>query len=157
MSKPKQPTGALSLKTFEDLTNLNTWLEATTLSEVTIEQNDTKISLKRYSSTAYTAAAAPAPGPAAASTPVPPPSSPQKPAAGTFTSPMVGTFYTASTPENPPFVKVGDSIKKGQVLCIIEAMKTMNQIESDRDGTLTEAFVSNATPVEFGEPLFVIS
>ncbi|HHX12891.1 MAG TPA: acetyl-CoA carboxylase biotin carboxyl carrier protein [Clostridiales bacterium] len=71
-------------------------------------------------------------------------------------SPMVGTFYVSSAPENPPFVKVGDKVMKGQTLCIIEAMKLMNEIESDFDGELVKILASNEQMVEFGQPLFII-
>ncbi|MDF2845731.1 MAG: hypothetical protein K0R00_4157 [Herbinix sp.] len=71
-------------------------------------------------------------------------------------SPMVGTFYTAASPEKPPFVKVGDKVKKGQVLCIIEAMKLMNEIESEYDGEVVKILVNNEEMVEFGKPLFLI-
>ena len=71
-------------------------------------------------------------------------------------SPIVGTFYGAPSPDSDPYVRVGDSVKKGQVLCIVEAMKLMNEIESDVDGKLIEIFPKNAQPVEFGEPLFAI-
>lgn len=71
-------------------------------------------------------------------------------------SPMVGTFYESSAPEKPPFVKVGDKVKKGQTLCIIEAMKLMNEIESDFDGELVKILASNEQMVEFGQPLFII-
>ncbi len=69
---------------------------------------------------------------------------------------MVGTFYAAASPTNPPFVQVGDDVKAGQVLCIIEAMKMMNQIESDRAGKITAIMVKNGDPVEFGQPLFAL-
>ena len=72
------------------------------------------------------------------------------------TSPFVGTFYRAPSPDSPPFVEVGAKVKKGQTLCIVEAMKLMNEIESETDGTVAEILVQNATPVEFGEPLFRI-
>ena len=72
------------------------------------------------------------------------------------TSPFVGTFYRAPSPESPPYVELGAKVKKGQTLCIVEAMKLMNEIESEADGTVAEIFVQNATPVEFGEPLFRI-
>jgi acetyl-CoA carboxylase biotin carboxyl carrier protein len=80
------------------------------------------------------------------------------PAAGShiLTSPIVGTFYRASSPESPPFVEVGSRVRKGQVLCIIEAMKLMNEIESDVDGVVVEVYPQNAQAVEFGEPLFAI-
>lgn len=71
-------------------------------------------------------------------------------------SPMVGTFYAAPSPDAEPYVQVGDFIRKGQVLCIIEAMKLMNEIESDYDGRVIEVMVENAQPVEFDHPLFTI-
>jgi acetyl-CoA carboxylase biotin carboxyl carrier protein len=72
------------------------------------------------------------------------------------TSPFVGTFYRAPSPEAPPFVEVGTKVKKGQTLCIVEAMKLMNEIEAEQDGTVAEILAQNATPVEFGEALFRI-
>ena len=72
-------------------------------------------------------------------------------------SPIVGTFYGSSSPDDAPFVKVGDTVKKGQTICIIEAMKTMNHIEAEKTGKITEIFVENAQPVEFGEPLFLLA
>ncbi len=74
----------------------------------------------------------------------------------TITSPIVGTFYRSSSPESSPFVDVGETVNKGQVLCIIEAMKLMNEIESDTDGTITKILVENGQAVEYGEPLFLI-
>ena len=71
-------------------------------------------------------------------------------------SPIVGTFYSAPSPDAPPFVEVGSRVRKGQVLCIIEAMKLMNEIESDVDGVIAEVYPQNAQAVEFGEPLFAI-
>jgi acetyl-CoA carboxylase biotin carboxyl carrier protein len=111
------------------------------------------------------------PAPAAASsaaiptppqvTPVSPPSPAAASAAGTgkdntFTvnSPFVGTFYRAASPDNPPFVEVGQVVKKGQVLCIVEAMKLMNEIEAEQAGRLMEVLIQNGSPVEYGEPLF---
>lgn len=73
-----------------------------------------------------------------------------------ITSPMVGTFYSSSSPSSPPFVTVGQKVKSGQVLCIIEAMKLMNQIESDKEGEIKEILVKDGSPVEFGQQLFVI-
>ena len=72
------------------------------------------------------------------------------------TSPMVGTFYRAPDPSSAPFVDIGDPVKKGQTLCIIEAMKLMNEIEAEVDGTIADIFVENAKPVEFGQKLFAI-
>ncbi len=74
----------------------------------------------------------------------------------TVTSPIVGTFYRASSPEAAPFVELGSKIKKGQVLCIVEAMKLMNEIESEVDGIVIKVLVENGQPVEYGEPLFLI-
>lgn len=71
-------------------------------------------------------------------------------------SPMVGTFYSAPSPEAPPFVAIGTRVTKGQTLCIIEAMKLMNQIESEIDGTIEKILIDNAKPVEFGQPLFLV-
>lgn len=71
-------------------------------------------------------------------------------------SPMVGTFYRSASPSSPPFVEVGSTVKEGDTLCIIEAMKLMNEIESDRSGVIKAVLVNNADPVEFGEPLFII-
>ncbi len=78
------------------------------------------------------------------------------PSGETMDSPMVGTFYTAASPSSPPFVKVGDSVSVGDTLCIIEAMKMLNQIESEKSGVIKAMLVENETPVEFGQPLFVI-
>ena len=72
-------------------------------------------------------------------------------------SPMPGTFYSAPTPEDPSFVNVGDEVKKGQTLCIIEAMKIMNEIESEYDGTITDIKVYNGDPVEYNQTLFIIN
>ncbi len=79
-----------------------------------------------------------------------------EPAGNNFTSPMVGTFYNAPSPGSNPFVNVGDTITAGTTLCIIEAMKILNQIEAETAGTVRAILVENGQPVEFGEPLFVI-
>jgi len=108
-----------------------------------------------------------APSPAAASTApagtaaaAQPPAAPEAEAAdaGLFVvkSPIVGTFYEAPSPGAPPFVKIGDLVQEGQALCIIEAMKLMNEIEAEVSGVLAKAFVSNGAPVEYGMPLFGI-
>jgi acetyl-CoA carboxylase biotin carboxyl carrier protein len=107
-------------------------------------------------------ATAPAPLLAAAPAPAAAPASATaaagQPPPGThiLTSPIVGTFYRAPSPDADSFVEVGSRVKKGQVLCIIEAMKLMNEIESDIDGTIAEIYPQNAQAVEFGEPLFAI-
>jgi acetyl-CoA carboxylase biotin carboxyl carrier protein len=101
-------------------------------------------------------AAAPMAAPAAAAPAAP--AAPAGPPAGThvLTSPIVGTFYSSPSPDASPFVEVGSRVKKGQVLCIVEAMKLMNEIESDVDGVIAEIYPQNAQAVEFGEPLFAI-
>ena len=74
----------------------------------------------------------------------------------TIRSPMVGTFYASPSPEAKAFVEIGQTVKAGDVLCIIEAMKMMNQIESDKDGIVTAKLVENGMPIEFDQPLFII-
>ena len=98
-------------------------------------------------------AAAPADALAAAAA-APAPAAPQ---GHVVTSPMVGTFYRAPSPGADPFVQVGDAVKEGQTICIIEAMKLLNEIESDKAGVIKEILVENGQAVEFGQPLFVIS
>jgi len=78
------------------------------------------------------------------------------PAGKQITSPMVGTFYRSSSPDAAPFVEIGIPVKKGDTLCIIEAMKILNEIESDQDGVIKQILIENGQPVEFGEPLFTI-
>jgi acetyl-CoA carboxylase biotin carboxyl carrier protein len=92
------------------------------------------------------AAAAPAAAPAAA----------DDPSQTDVPSPMVGTFYRAASPDTPPFVKLGDRVSRGQTLCIVEAMKLMNEIESEVEGVVTAILVENAQPVQFGQSLFKI-
>ena len=102
---------------------------------------------------AHVPAAAPAPGaPAAAASAEAAPAE----AGHTVKSPMVGTFYRAPSPEAKPFVAVGDTVKEGQTLCVIEAMKLMNEIESDAGGVVKAILVENGQPVEYGQALFVI-
>ena len=96
--------------------------------------------------------AAPTPAAAAAAAPVAPP----EPKGHELKSPMVGTFYRAPSPGAPSFVEVGQSVSKGQTLCIIEAMKLLNEIESDVSGTVKAILVENGQPVEYGQPLFLI-
>jgi|TARA_B100000768_G_C11129853_1_gene311282 acetyl-CoA carboxylase biotin carboxyl carrier protein len=74
-----------------------------------------------------------------------------------ITSPMVGSFYRAASPDAAPFIDIGSTVKKGETLCIIEAMKILNEIESDKEGTISKILIENGQPVEFGQPLFEIS
>ena len=102
------------------------------------------------------AAAPAAPAPAAPASAAPAPAAPaaSDPSIRLVTSPMVGTYYCTPSPENPPFVTVGSPIKADSVVCIIEAMKVMNEIQAEISGTVVECLVANGTSVEFGQPLF---
>jgi acetyl-CoA carboxylase biotin carboxyl carrier protein len=102
-------------------------------------------------------AAAPATTPAAAPEPAAPAAEEKAPEGHTVNSPMVGTFYESPSPGAKPFVEVGQQVNAGDTLCIIEAMKMLNQIEADKAGTVTARLVDNGQPVEFGQPLYVIS
>lgn len=107
--------------------------------------------------------AASPPAPASATEEAPHPALEDVPAAGepaldghVLTSPIVGTFYAAPSPDSPPYVEIGARVEKGQVVCIVEAMKLMNEIEADVSGTVSSVVPDNGDPVEFGAPLFVI-
>ncbi|MDL2058603.1 acetyl-CoA carboxylase biotin carboxyl carrier protein [Mesosutterella sp. AGMB02718] len=100
------------------------------------------------------AEAAPAEAEASSAAPEPRPAAPE--ARKTINSPMVGTFYRAPSPDAKPFVQVGDSVSKGATVCIIEAMKLLNEIEAEQDCVIKEVLVENGQPVEYGQPLFVI-
>jgi acetyl-CoA carboxylase biotin carboxyl carrier protein len=134
-------------------------LARTGLTEIEICQADTRIRVAKQVSAAVEyiqqAASPSAAAPALADTAAAPPSDAQHP--GAISSPMVGTVYLFPEPGAAPFVKVGDLVKEGQTLLIIEAMKTMNPIPSPRDGTVLEILVNDAEPVEFGEPLVVLA
>ena len=99
--------------------------------------------------------AAPAQAPQAAARGLPP-AAPQPPAGHAVKSPMVGTFYRASSPGAKPFVEVGSQVKEGDTVCIIEAMKILNEIEADKSGTITQILAENGQAVEYGQPLFII-
>jgi acetyl-CoA carboxylase biotin carboxyl carrier protein len=102
-------------------------------------------------------AAAPASAAAATGTAPPAPPEPALEQGHVVKSPMVGTFYRSATPGSKPFVEVGDAIEEGGTLCIVEAMKLMNEIEADKGGVIKAVLVENGQPVEFGQPLFVIA
>jgi acetyl-CoA carboxylase biotin carboxyl carrier protein len=104
------------------------------------------------------ATAVPSPPPATppAAPAAPAPQAPAVPEGHIVKSPMVGTFYRAPSPDAAPFVEIGDAVKSGQTICIIEAMKLMNEIEADRDGVIKAILAENGQPVEYGEPLFAI-
>lgn len=131
-------------------------LEETGLNEIEVEQNGMRIRVARGGG--MMAMPMPDPGAPVRNVPAsaPTPAAPATPHPGTVSSPMVGTVYVSPQPGAAPFVKVGDTVKEGQSLCIIEAMKTMNPIPSPRSGKVIEIFIRDAQPVEFGEPLLVI-
>ncbi|HEY0104369.1 MAG TPA: acetyl-CoA carboxylase biotin carboxyl carrier protein [Brevundimonas sp.] len=140
-------------------------LNDTDLTEIEVERGDLKIRVAREITMAAPMQYAPAPAQAAAAAPAPaaaPASMPSDPATivaksgEEVKSPMVGTAYLQASPEAPPFCQPGDKVKKGQTLLIVEAMKTMNPIQSPRDGVVREVLVGDAQPVEFGEPLVVL-
>ncbi|NCD69205.1 acetyl-CoA carboxylase biotin carboxyl carrier protein [Mucilaginibacter agri] len=139
------------------------------VSEVSIEQEEFKITIKTQQAPTYVNATIPAlPAAAAAPAPVattvvehaaaPVAAAPAADASNYITvkSPMIGTFYRSSTPEKPSFVNVGDEIKPGTVLCIIEAMKLFNEIESEVSGRIVKVLVDNASPVEYDQPLYLV-
>lgn len=140
-------------------------LNDTDLTEIEVERGDLKIRVAREVTVAAPVQYAPAPAahaPAPAAAPAAPASMPSDPATivarqgEEVKSPMVGTAYLQASPEAPPFVQSGDKVKKGQTLLIVEAMKTMNPIQSPRDGVVVEVLVGDAQPVEFGEPLVLL-
>ena len=127
-------------------------LKDTGLTEIEIDHNGARIRVSRGGGVAM-AAAAPAPAPAAA----PVPAAPSGPAAGAVPSPMVGTVYLSPEPGKPAFISIGKSVKEGDTLFIIEAMKTMNAITAPKGGTVTEIHVGDGTPVEFGQTLLILT
>ena len=134
-------------------------LAETGLTEIEVEDGDRKMRVSRGGSVAAVAAApvAAAPAPmAAAPVAAPAEAAPANDDADAMKSPMVGTVYLSAEPDSAPFKSVGDTVKKGETVLIIEAMKVMNPIVADKDGTLKEVLVENAQPVEFDQPLLVI-
>jgi acetyl-CoA carboxylase biotin carboxyl carrier protein len=146
----------------DDLKELINFLKNTDITEVSIETEGTKVRLRRE----HLIKKAPlSPAPAPQQRVEVREEHPHVPAHAdedethrliTITAPLVGTFYRASSPEAASFVEVGDRVKKGQVICIIEAMKLMNEIESEADGVVSRVLVENSQPVEYGEPLFLL-
>ncbi len=166
MAESKTPAPKLKNEAEIDTTlvrQLADILNDTSLTEIEVERGELRIRVARELVAApvmqYAAApAAHAPTPAAA----PPVSMPSDPATivakqgEEVKSPMVGTVYLQASPEAPPFIAVGDKVKKGQTLLIVEAMKTMNPIQAPRDGVVVEVLVGDAQPVEFGEALVLL-
>jgi acetyl-CoA carboxylase biotin carboxyl carrier protein len=158
----------------KDIEALIKFVQKTGVSEVSIEQKDLKITIKTHSTApqiiqaSIPAASGPAPvqalAPSAPSVSASVPVSAEAPKQKTsdesryitIKSPMIGTFYRSSTPDKPVFVNVGDEIKQGKVLCIIEAMKLFNEIESEVSGKIVKVLADNSTPVEYDQPLFLV-
>lgn len=147
-----------------DLNHLREVLELVAscdVSEVEIEEEDLRLVIRKHAPAAapqitYAAAPAPVAAPAPAGPAAAPAPAAAEPAGTQVRAPIVGTFYSAPNPDSPAFVKVGQKVSVGDTLCIIEAMKLMNEIECEVSGTVTAVLVENATPVEFDQPLFVI-
>ena len=140
------------LKTLIDL------VQASGIAEIEINEEGDHVSIVNRPAQAAQAAPAIIEIPQAAPAPAAPSAAPasNSPSGTQVTSPMVGTFYRAPSPGADPFVEVGTQVKKGDTLCIIEAMKLLNEIEAEVSGTVKEILVDNGSPVEFGQPLFVI-
>jgi acetyl-CoA carboxylase biotin carboxyl carrier protein len=139
-------------------------LEESGISELEISEGEESVRISRYPRLGMQAPMS-VPGPMPQALPNPAAAATPATAAGehkprvdehTVTSPMVGTYYSASAPGAKEFVEIGTEVKRGQILCIIEAMKMMNQIESDKEGRVTAILAVNGEPVEFGQPLFII-
>jgi acetyl-CoA carboxylase biotin carboxyl carrier protein len=133
-------------------------IEESGIAEIEIKEGEESIRINRYGNSVAAAPityAAPVAAPTAA-TAAPAAPAEEKMTGHTVKSPMVGTFYRSASPGSKTFVEVGQSVQVGDTLCIIEAMKILNQIESDKSGTITKILVENAEPVEYGQPLFII-
>jgi acetyl-CoA carboxylase biotin carboxyl carrier protein len=135
-------------------------IEESDIAEIEISEGEESVRISRHSSVApvqYAPApmAVAAPAPAAIAAPVAAPVE-EKITGHVVKSPMVGTFYRSASPGSAAFVEVGQSVSAGQTLCIIEAMKILNQIEADKSGKIKQIMVENAHPVEYGQPLFII-
>lgn len=176
-STPKQETprnSAASASKIEmptsEIRDLIDFIAKSGLNEVNIETKELKLHVKRepdqkimksvsapaISHAAVPVAAAP-PAPQPVTSPAAKPSpEPAGKKTAEIKSPMIGTFYRSSSPDTPPFVSVGDKVSKGQTVCIIEAMKLFNEIESEISGTVVKVMVENATPVEYDQALFIV-
>jgi len=155
----------------KELKELIEFLIEKDIAEFELERGDVKVRIRRAGEHPPAATeqryfavhSAPPPADIAASPVVPPsstPAAPKEPAAEEgihiVRSPIVGTFYESPSPGSPPFVKVGDTVESGQVLCIVEAMKLMNEIEADAAGEIVKKLVANGQPIEYGQELFAI-
>jgi oxaloacetate decarboxylase alpha subunit len=146
----------------KDIKELIEMLKDTDISELEVERAGVKVRLRKGGEVNYHSVMprmeyshAPMAAPAAASVAAAV-AEPAKTNQVKVTSPIVGTFYRAPAPDKPPYVQVGDTVKKGQVLCIVEAMKLMNEIESEASGKIVKILLENGHPVEYGQTLFLI-
>ena len=152
----------------KEIKNMIDFIAKSGLAEVNIETEAFKIQVKRdtegtvIAAPAVAATPAPVPVAAPAAAPAPAPAAEAAPAAEDtskyveIASPMIGTFYRSPKPEDPAFVSVGDSVSVGDKVCIVEAMKLFNEIESEVSGTIVKVLVENSSPVEYGQPLFLV-
>lgn len=153
--------------TIEEIRELIQTVVTTGVAELEVQRGENRVWIKRTGGAVnqeiVVGATAPAPAPTHSAASVAPPPAPTTgepdltdPTLAPVKSPIVGTFYEASSPGSEPFVKVGDSIRPGKVLCIIESMKLMNEIEAEISGTVVKRLVENGQPVEFGETLYLV-
>ena len=147
---------------FEEVKELMKLFAKSKLDKIKVKNKDFEIEMEKGGETTVVQAApavqsaAPAPAPAAQPAASAPAAEESRPAAEgeLITSPMVGTFYAAPSPDSPPFVQAGDTVRKGQTLCILEAMKIMNEVEAEYDCKILEVLVQDGEPVEYDKPLF---
>ena len=146
----------------EEIKRIAAVMQEFKLTEFKLESDDMKMAIKRSHPTQNVTMSAPLAGAVPAAMPAMPPAAPAESASSaeaessmgeTIDSPIVGTFYAAPAPDADPFVKVGDSVTPDTVVCIVEAMKVMNEIKAETSGTVKKILVENANPVEFGQPL----
>ena len=143
----------------KEIKNMIDFIAKSGLAEVNIETEAFKIKVKRDTEGTVIATPAVAPVPTPVPAPAPAAKAPATEDSSKYkeiTSPMIGTFYRSPKPEDPAFVNVGDTVGVGDKVCIVEAMKLFNEIESEISGTIVKVLVENASPVEFGQPLFLI-
>src|SRR5690606_30145902 len=158
-------TMSMDIKQIQDLIK---FVSKSGVNEVSIEEKDFKITIKTNQEPTYVTASVPAAVPAAAPMPLPAAPAAAAPAAAapvaatenanyvTIKSPMIGTFYRSPGPDKPAFVNVGDEITAGKVICIVEAMKLFNEIESEVSGKIVKVLVDDAQPIEYDQPLFLV-
>ena len=157
---PRKKGKAMDLRKLKKLIDL---VEESGIAEIEVTEGEEKVRITRTTAAAAPVYAAPAPAAAPVAAPAATPAAAAPAAApaardlsNAQKSPMVGTFYRAPGPNSAAFVEVGQQVKAGDTLCIIEAMKLMNEIEAEKSGVIKEILVENGTPVEYGEPLFII-